>query len=366
MSYDVAVVGAGGWGTALAKLIALRGKSVGLWCREPEVAAEIREVHRNTPFLPGVALPEIMEAFTDLAALKGVGLIFMAVPVQHIRAVARSFQPFLGEETLLVNGGKGIEIGTGLRPSEILGEVLGGTRRVLTLSGPSHAEEVGRDLPCAVVVAGRNAQARRYVQHLLNGETFRVYTSPDQVGVEIAGALKNVIALAAGIAEGLGYGDNARAALATRGLAEISHLGEAMGADRETFAGLAGMGDLFATLASAHSRNHMAGLEIGRGRPVGEVQASTNMIIEGIPTCKAAMTLAERYRMEMPIVEKVHAILFDGWNPRQAVSELMAREPIAEKIPWYRRWRGRHEKGKTSGVLASVRRRYKRYRSRKR
>jgi len=366
MSWERIVIGAGSWGTALARLLALRGQTVGLWCREKEVALEIRSNRTNQAFLPGVTLPGGIEPFTGLEAIDGARLAILAVPVQYLRAVTLGMANRLDGEAVVVNGGKGIEIGTGLRPSEILLETLGRERQVLTLSGPSHAEEVARDLPCAVVVAGRRARPCRALQHLLNGETFRVYTSSDQIGVEIAGALKNVIALAAGIAEGLGYGDNARAALATRGLAEMSHLGEAVGADPRTFSGLAGMGDLFATLASEHSRNHWAGREIGRGRSSAEVQASTQMVIEGIPTCRAAITLAEKYRMEMPIVERMGAILFGGQDPREAVADLMRREPTSERIPWYKRWRGRDEKSSGSGPLASVRRRYRRYRNRMR
>lgn len=348
----------------MARMIALRGRRVGLWCREPEVAEEIARERINSTFLPGVALPETIYPFTEYALAKKAMLAFMAVPVQHLREVAGSFKPFLREETIVVNGAKGIEIGSGLRPSRILAETIDHPKRILTLSGPTHAEEVARDMPCAAVIAGPRAKTNRYLQRFLNSDTFRVYTSKDQIGVEIAAALKNVIALAAGIAEGLGYGDNTRAALATRGMAEITHLGEAMGADPQTFSGLAGMGDLFATLVSEHSRNHWAGREIGRGRSAAEVQASTKMVIEGISTCRATITLAERYRMEMPIVERIGAVLFDGLDPREAVADLMSREPIPEHIPWYKRWRGRHDKDNSSGVLAAVRRRYQKYRSR--
>ncbi len=364
MKRRILVIGAGGWGTALAKLLAERGQSVGLWCREPEVCAEIKTKHSNTPFLPRVIIPAQVEPYTDLACSEGAKLVFMAVPVQHIREVAKDLDKLLDAEAIIVNGGKGLEIGTGLRPSQILRQTLGKDRRILTISGPSHAEEVGLNQLAAVVVASRSMRQNKLIQQLLNNETFRVYTSNDQIGVEIAGALKNVIALAAGIAEGLGYGDNARAALATRGLAEITHLGEAMGAEPHTFSGLAGMGDLFATLASLHSRNHMAGVEIGKGRDPLEVQASTNMVIEGIPTCRAALLLAERYKMELPITERLGAILFQGEDPRAAVSALMQREPTRERIPWYKRWRGREEKPVRSGPLASVRRRYRQYRHR--
>ncbi|MGE5528898.1 MAG: NAD(P)H-dependent glycerol-3-phosphate dehydrogenase [Patescibacteria group bacterium] len=360
------VVGGGGWGTALARLLALPGRAVGLWCREPEVALEISTRRENPLFLPGVSLPAEIEPFTDLGRAAGAELLVMAVPVQHLRRVAEELAPHLAGDALLINGAKGLEIGSGLRPSEILRQVLGRARHVLTLSGPSHAEEVAKDQPCAVVVAGARARLNRHVQHLLNSETFRVYTTTDQVGVEIAGALKNVIALAAGIAEGLGFGDNTRAALATRGLAEMAHLGEALGAEAATFSGLAGMGDLFATLASEHSRNHVAGREIGRGRDPAEVAASTPMVIEGIPTCRAALTLAARCRMEMPIVERMGAVLFDGMEPRAAVADLMRREPTAERIPWFTRWRGRGETESAEGVLAGVRRRYDRLRRRTR
>ncbi len=366
MNWKMAVIGAGGWGTALARMLALKGEVVGLWCRENEVADDIRRTRGNRVFLPQVVVPLQVQPFTDPALVAGVETVFMAVPVQHVRCIAGLIAPHLPDTAVVVNGAKGIEIGSGQRPSEILRGILGRDRQVLTLSGPTHAEEVGRDLPSAAVVAGRRARLTRAVQHLLSSETFRVYTSTDQIGVEIAGALKNVIALAAGIAEGLGFGDNARAALATRGLAEITHLGEAMGADPQTFSGLAGMGDLFATLASEHSRNHWAGREIGRGRAVPEIQASTSMVIEGIPTCRAAIALAERYRMEMPIVERVAAVLFGGQDPHAAVADLMRREPTAEKIAWYMRWRGRHDKPSRSGPLAGVRRRYRRYRARKR
>jgi len=365
MSKEALVIGAGAWGTALARLLALQGRGVGLWCREPEIAVEIAAVRENRTFLPGVGIPEAVRPFTDPSAGAGARFVILAVPAQHIRKTVTMFKPYLDEESTLINVAKGIEIGTALMPSQIIRSVLGRERKIHTLSGPTHAEEVGRDMPSAAVVAGRRVRGNRRIQQYLNGETFRVYTSTDQIGVEIAGALKNVIALAAGIAQALGCGANTVAALATRGLSEITHLGEALGADPRTFSGLAGMGDLFVTLASEHSRNLWAGREIGRGRTALEVQASTSKVIEGIPTCCAAITLAERYKMEMPIVEQMGAVLFGGLDPRQAVAFLMRREPIAERVAWYMRWRGRHDKVSKTGPLASVRRRYRRYLTRK-
>jgi len=327
----VAVVGAGSWGTALARLAAARAE-VRLWAREPEVVAAVRETGENSLFLPGHPLPAGALCTADLAqALAGAELVVMAVPSHGFRAVLRSAVPHLPPEAIVVSVTKGIEQGTLQRMSEIiLAETRGDPGRVGVLTGPNLAREIAEGQPAATVVAMADEGRAQAVQGLLMGPTLRVYTSPDVVGCESAGALKNVMAIAAGMAHGLGYGDNSTAALMTRGLAELTRLGVAMGGRPLTFAGLAGMGDLVATCISPHSRNRRVGVELGRGRRLEEIVADMKMVAEGVKTTQAVLALAERHQIEMPIAAMVGAVLYEHRGPADMVAGLMGRPAKAE------------------------------------
>jgi glycerol-3-phosphate dehydrogenase (NAD(P)+) len=336
----VGVIGAGGWGTALSILLARKGFRVDLWAREEAVAREISTSRTNETFLPGVVVPEGVTARTALdEVVHDAPLLFVPVPAQHMRAVIRAARPYLRQDQVVIHAGKGIEEGTLLRLSQVLAEELPRELHgnIGVISGPSHAEEVAREVPTALVAASVNDDVAKLAQDTLMCPTMRVYTSHDVIGVELGGALKNVIAVATGIADGLGFGDNTRAALMTRGLAEIARLGIALGANPLTFAGLSGMGDLVVTCMSMHSRNRRAGIEIGRGRKVKDVLASTPMVVEGIPTTRAAVELGRRAGVQMPVAEKLYEILFSGLDPMQAVVDLMTRDPQAETSPVFRK-----------------------------
>ncbi|MGE5573298.1 MAG: NAD(P)H-dependent glycerol-3-phosphate dehydrogenase [Bacteroidota bacterium] len=327
------VIGAGGWGTALSMLLARNGYRVDLWAREEEVAREISTSRTNEAFLPGVTIHEGVLPTTDLGEVVSRNvLLFMPVPSQHMRGVVRAARPHLAREHVIIHAGKGIEEGSLLRLSQAIMEELPPELHdnVGVISGPSHAEEVAREVPTAIVAASIDERPAKLAQEALMCPTMRVYTSHDVIGVELGGALKNVIALATGIADGLGFGDNTRAALMTRGLAEMARLGIALGANPLTFAGLSGMGDLVVTCMSMHSRNRRAGIEIGRGRKVEEVLGSTRMVVEGVPTTRAAVALARRTGVDMPVAFKLHDVLFSGLDPMQAVTDLMTRDPQAE------------------------------------
>jgi glycerol-3-phosphate dehydrogenase (NAD(P)+) len=330
----IAVLGTGGWGTALASLLAAEGRPTVLWGRTPAVVQEMAEHRENRAYLPGVPLPPALCLETDLAAaVNGADVLALVVPAQAMRALASTLAPLVEGNPLLVSCAKGLERESHLRMTQVLAEVLprGSCGGVVVLSGPNHAEEVGRRIPTATVVASAEPDAARQAQELFMTPSFRVYTNADVIGVELAGALKNIIALATGISDGLGFGDNTKAALMTRGMAEIARLGLALGANPLTFAGLAGMGDLIATCTSRHSRNRRAGAEIGRGRSVAEVLSASRMVVEGIWTTAAALRLAEACGVELPIARVVEGILFGGKEARQGVSELMNRDPRAEE-----------------------------------
>jgi len=316
---------AGSWGTALASVLADNGLDVLLWTRNETQAAEINERGTNEKYVPGAKLPAGIRATTDFeaAARHGEALVFVA-PSSAMRDVANRAKPFVRDDQLIVHATKGFETDTLLRMSTVLEEELG-TRGVVVLSGPSHAEEVIQRSPTTVVVASTTPALADAAQDLFITPSFRVYTNPDVAGVEIAGALKNIIALGAGMSDGLGYGDNAKAALLTRGLAEIGRLGVAMGANPLTFAGLAGVGDLVVTCTSRHSRNWRAGYLLAQGRPLDDVLSTLGMVVEGVRTTKASMALAERYGVELPIASELHAVLFQGKDPRAAVEDLMGR-----------------------------------------
>jgi glycerol-3-phosphate dehydrogenase (NAD(P)+) len=325
---SIAVVGAGSWATALSVLLGKKGYPVRMWSRRPELAGEINETRENSRYLPGVAVPPGIEVSAELEqTLRGAGAVVMGVPSHAFRETVRAALPYLPGEAVVINVAKGIEESTLCRLSQAFTEEAGegALQRYVVLSGPSHAEEVGREVPTAVVVASPSVASAEYAQDLFMCEYFRVYTNPDLVGVELGGALKNIIALGTGIADGLGFGDNTKAALMTRGLAEISRLGIALSATPLTFAGLAGVGDLIVTCTSMHSRNRRAGMAIGRGKTVEEALAEVRMVVEGVRTTRAARRLAKRCGVEMPITDQIYQVLFEGLSPRIAVNNLMTR-----------------------------------------
>ena len=321
----VSIIGAGSWGIALALLLSNNGHQVTVWSALEEEVEELK-TKREHHSLPGVRLPDTMEITGDMeSAMIDKELLVTAVPSVFVRQTAEKMRPFLSEGQIVVNVAKGIEEGTLKTLSDILEETLPGAD-VAVLSGPSHAEEVSRGLPTTCAVGARTRATAEYIQGLFMSEVFRVYTSPDILGIELGGALKNVIALAAGIADGLGYGDNTKAALITRGIAEIARLGVAMGGRIETFGGLSGIGDLIVTCASMHSRNRRAGILIGKGYTMEEAMKEVKMVVEGVYSAKAAMELAKKYDKPMPIVEQVNAVLFEGKPAGEAVKELMLRD----------------------------------------
>lgn len=332
MSDKVSVLVAGSWGTALAGVLASNHKEVYLWTRSPEQAAEINEHHTNSHYLPDITLPVNLKATTDMEqAVSGSSAVVIVAPSSGMREVARRLKPYWREEMVCIHATKGFETETMKRMSTVISEELGcGEDRIVVLSGPSHAEEVVRKCPTTVVVASPNEQAAVLAQDLFMNNDFRVYTNRDLVGVELAGALKNIIALGAGLSDGLGFGDNAKAALLTRGLAEISRVGVELGANPLTFAGLAGIGDLVVTATSRHSRNWRAGSMLGQGKPLPEVLESMGMVVEGIRTTQAAHAISLKLKVQMPITDQMYHVLFEGRNPRTAVEALMGRDPKTE------------------------------------
>lgn len=324
---QIVILGAGAWGTALALVAADAGHMVRLWAREDQVARDINVRRQNMSYLPGIVLPESISATTSLRdALETVSSVMtiVSIPTQHIREVLTPVASLVSGMSV-VDVSKGIECGTHLRVSEILSDVGITPMAYTVLSGPSHAEEVGRRLPTTVVAASHTTAAAEFVQRTLTTDAFRIYTSDDVTGVEICGALKNVIAIAAGMIDGLGLADNTKAALITRGLAEISRLGVALGARTETFSGLAGLGDLFVTCTSRHSRNRFVGEQLAKGRTLNDVLSEMTAVAEGVPTAVGALELARDLDVELPITEKVAAILFDGADAREALRDLMNR-----------------------------------------
>ncbi|MEH7345324.1 NAD(P)H-dependent glycerol-3-phosphate dehydrogenase [Bacillus sp. JJ1532] len=324
----VAVVGAGSWGTALAMVLADNGHEVRLWGHKLQQINEINQYHTNKKYLPEVILPEGITGYFDLEeALSGVHTIILAVPSKAIRETVGKINFICKEPLTVVHVSKGIEPDTLLRISEMIEQEISPENldSIVVLSGPSHAEEVVLRHPTTVTVSSKNMDAAERIQDLFINQNFRVYTNPDIIGVEIGGALKNIIALAAGITDGLGYGDNAKAALMTRGLAEIARLGMNMGASPLTFSGLTGIGDLIATCTSVHSRNWRAGNLLGKGHNLQEVLDNMGMVVEGVRTTKAAKQLAEKYEVNMPITDILYDVLFNGVNAKEGVDLLMAR-----------------------------------------
>jgi glycerol-3-phosphate dehydrogenase (NAD(P)+) len=327
----IAVVGAGAWGTALARLLANKGRQVRLWENFPDYTEVLRNRRENPKFLPGVVIPASVEITSDPGqAVAGADLVVMVPPAQHFREVAQRLVAAGAKPKWVLSASKGIEHGSLARMSEIIREVFPADVVAGALSGPSHAEEVGRDLPTSVVAAAAESRAAEVFQEAFMTDAFRVYTSPDLAGVELGGALKNIIALAAGMVDGLELGDNAKAALMTRGLAEISRMGAALRARPETFAGLSGLGDLVVTCTSRLSRNRRVGEALGRGRKLEEILSGMEMVAEGVETTRSTYQLAQRLGVDLPITEQMYRLLFSGVPPDRAVKELMQRPRKAE------------------------------------
>jgi glycerol-3-phosphate dehydrogenase (NAD(P)+) len=326
---NIGVIGAGSWGTTLADLLASKGYAVTLWGYEKDLVERMARTRENDLYLPGVALAENLSFTADLTtAVAGKEVLVLVSPSQLMRSVVSRAVPHIAPGALLVSASKGIENETLKTMSEVLEEVLPPrlSARVAFLSGPSFAREVAAGMPTAVVAAAGDAEVARRVQDIFSTDSFRVYTNDDVVGVELGGALKNVIALAAGVSDGLGFGYNTRAALITRGLAEMTRLGAAMGANPTTFAGLAGMGDLVLTCTGDLSRNRTVGMELGRGRTLEEILSGMKMVAEGVKTTLSTHQLASKLKVELPIVEQMYRILYENKDARQAVTDLMLRE----------------------------------------
>lgn len=326
------VLGAGSWGTALASVLVENGYDVTVWARRKVIANEINEKHTNQKYLPGVRLPDQLVAESDLRrAVVDKEVVLFVVPSQSMRETARKVKEWIEPRSIVVHASKGIERGSLKRMSIVLQEELPQFHdRIAVLAGPSHAEEVIRKIPTTVVVSSTSSALAEEVQSHFMNSNFRVYTNPDLIGIEIGGALKNIIAIAAGIAAGLGYGDNAKAALMTRGLAEIARLGKAMGAEPITFVGLAGVGDLIATCTSEHSRNWRAGYMLSQGKKLEKILSEMGMVVEGITTTQTAYALSQKYGVEMPITDQLFQVLFHGKSPKKAVTDLMNRGKTAE------------------------------------
>jgi glycerol-3-phosphate dehydrogenase (NAD(P)+) len=331
----ISVIGSGSWGTTLANLLAEKGYPVTLWAYETELAERMRRTRQNDLYLPGVTLSEQLSFTSTLAeAVTGQRLILLVPPSQVLRRVVEQCVPHLDERVLIVSASKGIENDSLMLMSQVLEETLPRAlqKNIGFLSGPSFAKEVAAHMPTAVVAAARDKKVAGTIQELFNTETFRVYTHNDIIGVELGGALKNVIALAAGVSDGLGFGHNTRAALITRGLAEMTRIGLMLGGTAETFAGLAGMGDLVLTCTGDLSRNRSVGIELGKGRKLQEILAGMQMVAEGVKTTLSAYQLAEKLGVEAPIIEQMYQILYQDKDPKQAVSDLMLRELKAESL----------------------------------
>lgn len=332
----ISIIGAGSWGTALARLLAVNGHDVVMWSIVEDEIRMLQENHEHLTKLPGVKLPDDIVFTTDMeCAVKGKDILVLAVPSPYTRSTSRTMAPYVSEGQIIVSVAKGIEESTLKVLADVIKEEIP-QADVAVLCGPSHAEEVGRGIPTTVVAGAKTRKTAEYIQNVFMNKVFRVYTSPDMMGMELGGALKNVIALAAGIADGLGCGDNTKAALITRGIAEMSRLGVAMGGHIETFNGLTGIGDLIVTCASRHSRNRKAGYLIGQGRTMQEAMDEVKMVVEGVYSAKAAKQLAGQYQISMPIVEQVNQVLFEGKSPAEAVKELMLRDRKEEHsaLPW--------------------------------
>ncbi|WP_338982320.1 NAD(P)H-dependent glycerol-3-phosphate dehydrogenase [Fusobacterium nucleatum] len=332
----ISVIGSGGWGIALAILLHKNGHNLTIWSFDKKEAEELKINRQNKTKLPNILLPEDIKVTDNLKeAVDNKDILVLAVPSKAIRSVSKSLKDIIKDNQIIVNVAKGLEEDTLKTMTDIIEEELKEKNpQVAVLSGPSHAEEVGKGIPTTCVVSAHNKELTLYLQNIFMNPSFRVYTSPDMIGVEIGGALKNVIALAAGIADGLNYGDNTKAALITRGIKEISSLGVAMGGEQSTFYGLTGLGDLIVTCASMHSRNRRAGILLGQGKTLDEAIKEVNMVVEGIYSAKSALMAAKKYNIEIPIIEQVNAVLFENKNAAEAVNELMIRDKKLEIQSW--------------------------------
>jgi glycerol-3-phosphate dehydrogenase (NAD(P)+) len=331
---EIGIVGAGSWGIALAYLLRNNGHKVTVWSRRQETVDKLKAYHGNEDKLPGVILDDSVVFTCNMEeAVRNKDLIVLVVPSAHMRETVKLMAPFIDgndeHQQIIVNCSKGIEEQSLMVMSDVILDEIPGCQ-VCVMSGPSHAEEVGKGMPTSIVVGAFDKETARLVQNVFMSNVFRVYISPDMLGIEIGAALKNVIALAAGIADGYGLGDNAKAALITRGIAEIGRLGMAMGGKFETFSGLSGIGDLIVTCASMHSRNRRAGILIGQGKSMQEAMDEVKMVVEGVYSAKAARLLAEKYEVEMPIVTAVNQVLFEGKSPAEALNDLMIRDKKIE------------------------------------
>lgn len=326
----IAVIGSGSWGCAAAILLAKKGNDVFLWSWQQEETDRLNRDRENKEVLPGKHFPDNIICSHDMGfCVEGAGLIVTVAPSPATRTTAKQLSPYVAKGQVIVNLSKGLEEATLMRLSEVYESEIP-QAKVAVMSGPSHAEEVSIGLPTTNVVAARDIKTSEYIQEIFMNETFRVYTGDDMIGVELGGALKNVIALCSGISDGMGYGDNTRAALMTRGIAEIKRLGIAMGAKPETFAGLSGIGDLIVTCTSMHSRNHRAGILLGKGYTLDETLCEVKMVVEGVNTAKAAYNLSKKYNVSMPITEEAYNVLFCGKEAQTAVMDLMKRTKTAE------------------------------------
>lgn len=332
----ISVIGSGGWGIALTILLHKNGHDLTIWSFDKKEAEELKKTRQNKTKLPNILLPEDIKVTNDLKeAVDDKDILILAVPSKAIRSVSKSLKNIIKDNQIIVNVAKGLEEDTLETMTDIIEEELKDKNpKVAVLSGPSHAEEVGKGIPTTCVVSAHNKELTLYLQNIFMNPSFRVYTSPDMLGIEIGGALKNVIALAAGIADGLNYGDNTKAALITRGIKEISTLGVAMGGEQSTFYGLTGLGDLIVTCASMHSRNRRAGILLGQGKTLDEAIKEVNMVVEGVYSAKSALMAAKKYNVEIPIIEQVNAVLFENKNAAEAVNELMIRDKKLEIQSW--------------------------------
>ena len=326
-----AVLGAGGWGTALAVLWAKRGNDVSLWARNSTRAEQLRKTRENADYLPDIKLPPSIHISSDIRECANAELIVIVTPSVALRATLEQARPFISRHAVLLSCTKGIEHGTGMRMTQIMADVCP-EHKVAVLSGPNLAVEVSRDLPTATVLGCEEPECAAELQQYLGSSRFRIYSSDETTGIELGGALKNVFAIAAGVSDGFGLGDNSKAALVTRALAELLRLGTAMGGSARTFYGLSGAGDLIATCFSQHSRSRRVGEQIGRGRTVEQISSSMQMVAEGIPTTKSAFECARRLNIETPIIDQVYAVLYEGKPPSQALQELLGRDQKAERI----------------------------------
>lgn len=330
MKQRIGILGGGSWGTALAIQLSKNNHEVEIWLRNEDAVNEIKKTRINNKYLPEIVIPDEIKLTNDISkVIENKNIIVLAVPTQVIRTTLENIKQYVKNDQIIVNVAKGIENNTLQRISEIVKEILPEVEYSI-LSGPSHAEEVAKNIPTTVIAAADKKEIAEYIQEIFMTPSFRIYTNPDVIGVELGGALKNVVALGAGISDGLKYGDNTKAALMNRGIIEISRLGEIMGANKLTFSGLSGIGDLIVTCTSMHSRNRRAGIKIGEGYTVDEATESVGMVVEGIKTSKSAFQLAKKYNVSMPIVEELYGVLYEGKDARTSVMDLMLRDKTDE------------------------------------